>query len=210
MKLKVPKLDWRGKALKLRIIVLAGAPLVEVDRAILDMFDFMRRATRGEVSEDSAPTLPATPMPETLVWEPYKTEWAGGHLAAADRFHPSSKLCSVCGHKNEELKLSDRVWTCSQCGTRHDRDVNAARNLEKVACGLRDTLNACVTDSPGDGGDRRSRRETRGVEAPRADGEDSGMLSRSSASAEIYRQSQGSPLPPGYERMGRARAKTGT
>ena len=113
----------------------------------------------------------------------YKTEWAGGHLAAADRFHPSSKLCSVCGHKNEELKLSDREWTCSQCGTRHDRDVNAARNLEKVACGLRDTLNACVTDSPGDGGDRRSRRETRGVEAPRADGEDSGMLSRSSASA---------------------------
>ena len=78
----------------------------------------------------------------------YKTEWAGSHLVVADRFYPSSKLCSVCGYKHDALKLKDREWTCPQCGTRHDRDVNAARNLESVARGSRDTLNACVTAPP--------------------------------------------------------------
>ena len=67
----------------------------------------------------------------------YKTEWAESHLAVADRFFPSSKLCSVCGHKHEELTLSVREWTCPKCGTKHDRDVNAARNLENLARGLR-------------------------------------------------------------------------
>ena len=75
----------------------------------------------------------------------YKTEWAGSYLALADRFYPSSKLCSVCGYKHDALKQSDREWTCPSCGTLHDRDINAAHNLEKVARGLRDTLNACVT-----------------------------------------------------------------
>lgn len=77
----------------------------------------------------------------------YKAEWSGSHVAVADRFFPSSKLCSVCGYKNEELALSDREWTCPQCGTRHDRDINAAQNLEKLARGLRESLNACITAS---------------------------------------------------------------
>ncbi len=78
----------------------------------------------------------------------YKTEWAESHLVVADRFYPSSKLCSVCSYKNDTLRLSDREWTCPRCGTHHDRDVNASRNLESVARGSRDTLNACVTASP--------------------------------------------------------------
>lgn len=46
-----------------------------------------------------------------------------------DRFYPSSKTCSVCGYKKQDLKLSDRSWTCPVCGTKHDRDINAAMNI---------------------------------------------------------------------------------
>jgi len=46
-----------------------------------------------------------------------------------DRFYPSSKTCSCCGYKKSDLKLSDRFWTCPECGEHHDRDINAARNI---------------------------------------------------------------------------------
>ena len=46
-----------------------------------------------------------------------------------DRFYPSSKTCSVCGYKKQDLKLSDREWICPKCGTKHDRDINAAMNI---------------------------------------------------------------------------------
>ena len=46
-----------------------------------------------------------------------------------DRFYPSSKTCSQCGYKKRDLKLSDRFWVCSNCGTKHDRDINAAINI---------------------------------------------------------------------------------
>ena len=50
-------------------------------------------------------------------------------VVSVDRFYPSSKTCSVCGYKKEDLKLSDRSWVCPQCGTKHDRDINAAVNI---------------------------------------------------------------------------------
>lgn len=60
----------------------------------------------------------------------YKCEWEGIHLVMVPQFYASSKYCSCCGHKNNELKLSDREWTCKNCNTHHDRDVNAAKNLQ--------------------------------------------------------------------------------
>ena len=57
----------------------------------------------------------------------YKAFWRGGVVEQIDRFYPSSKLCGVCGTKNDALTLSDREWTCHGCGTPHDRDINAAR-----------------------------------------------------------------------------------
>ena len=59
----------------------------------------------------------------------YKAEWYGRTLVRVDRFYPSSKLCHDCGHKYKELRLSEREWVCEQCGTPHDRDVNAALNI---------------------------------------------------------------------------------
>ena len=50
-------------------------------------------------------------------------------VVSVDRFYPSSKTCSVCGYKKQDLKLSDRSWVCPQCGTKHDRDINAAMNI---------------------------------------------------------------------------------
>lgn len=53
----------------------------------------------------------------------------GIELRVIDRFYPSSKLCSNCGHKNKELKLKDREWVCPNCHMHHDRDMNAAMNI---------------------------------------------------------------------------------
>ena len=53
----------------------------------------------------------------------------GIELRVVDRFYPSSKLCSTCGFKYQDLKLNQRFWTCSKCGSEHDRDRNAAINL---------------------------------------------------------------------------------
>jgi len=60
----------------------------------------------------------------------YKMQWQGKHLSFVYRFYPSSKLCSVCGYKNDALTLNQRTWTCPECGTHHDRDKNASANLK--------------------------------------------------------------------------------
>lgn len=60
----------------------------------------------------------------------YKAEWHGKQLVVIDRFYPSSQLCSYCGTQWSGTKdLSVRKWYCPHCGTEHDRDVNAARNI---------------------------------------------------------------------------------
>jgi len=61
----------------------------------------------------------------------YKCDWYGKELVKVNRFYPSSKSCYDCGWINQNLKLSDREWTCNSCGVIHDRDVNASRNVLK-------------------------------------------------------------------------------
>ena len=68
----------------------------------------------------------------------YKAEWYGVNLLKIGRFEPSSKTCSSCGHINKKLTLKDREWTCSNCGTKHDRDINASINIKNF--GLRNIL----------------------------------------------------------------------
>ena len=72
----------------------------------------------------------------------YKTEWNGGTLMTADRWFPSSKRCSGCGETKAKLALSQRTYSCGTCGLVTDRDVNAARNLLKLAASGAESLNA--------------------------------------------------------------------
>ena len=61
----------------------------------------------------------------------YKCSWYGVSLIKIDRFAPSSKTCGKCGYIYKGLKLSERSWTCPECGTHHDRDFNAACNIKE-------------------------------------------------------------------------------
>jgi putative transposase len=65
----------------------------------------------------------------------YKAARYGTTIVLADRWYPSSKLCSACGERNGALTLRERAWTCGGCGAQHDRDVNAAINLQRLATG---------------------------------------------------------------------------
>lgn len=66
----------------------------------------------------------------------YKTQWQGKNLVAIGRFEPSSKVCSKCGNKKKDLKLSDRTYDCDKCSNSMDRDLNAAYNIKNF--GVRD------------------------------------------------------------------------
>ena len=59
----------------------------------------------------------------------YKADWYGREIIKIDTWYPSSQICSNCGHKDGKKALSIREWTCPVCGTRHERDINAAINI---------------------------------------------------------------------------------
>ena len=67
----------------------------------------------------------------------YKAKLRNCRVVIADRFYPSTKICSSCGTRKESMKLSERVYECGVCGMKKDRDLNAAINLD---CYGRDTL----------------------------------------------------------------------
>ena len=74
----------------------------------------------------------------------YKAERYGRHFGKIGRFVPSTQLCSACGVNDGKKPLNVREWTCPACGTVHDRDLNAAKNI--LAAGLAERLNACGDD----------------------------------------------------------------
>lgn len=79
----------------------------------------------------------------------YKCTWYGRELVKVDRWFPSTKRCSDCGHIGESKPLDARQWTCKECGSVHDRDVNAASNLKQVGT-------AGLAGSQGSGGQRKT------------------------------------------------------
>lgn len=83
----------------------------------------------------------------------YKAVQAGGVVVVVDRWFPSSKTCSVCGGSCEAMPLSIREWTCVHCGAEHDRDINAALNIQRVALATVSWTgsNACGEEGSGRG-----------------------------------------------------------
>lgn len=77
----------------------------------------------------------------------YKCAERGKHLVIADRWFASSKTCSVCGKRHAGLELSHRSWVCACCGSRHDRDQNAAKNLAAYAASS--AVSACGGEGSG-------------------------------------------------------------
>ena len=81
----------------------------------------------------------------------YKALWRGREIIFVDRFYPSSKTCSNCGSVASKMPLSVREWQCPSCGAIHDRDLNAARNLELFAMNHMENSNARGVGSSSDG-----------------------------------------------------------
>jgi putative transposase len=79
----------------------------------------------------------------------YKAERAGRTLVVIDRWYPSSKTCSACGHLLAELSLATRHWTCPACRTRHDRDLNAAKNILAAQRATPAELMSAIPGPPG-------------------------------------------------------------
>lgn len=78
----------------------------------------------------------------------YKAAWRGVKVLTADRWFPSSKMCSSCGNVKKALTLSDREYFCESCGVIEDRDLNAAINLRNLA--VSSTVAACGEASSGE------------------------------------------------------------
>ena len=74
----------------------------------------------------------------------YKCRWNGREFVKVGRWYASSKTCNNCGHKNTELTLKDREWTCPHCGAEIDRDYNAALN---ILCEGKRILSGCGAQS---------------------------------------------------------------
>ncbi|MDT0618588.1 transposase [Salinisphaera sp. P385] len=72
----------------------------------------------------------------------YKAAWGGREVVVIDRWAPTSKTCSGCGHRMTAMPLSTRHWACLACGATHDRDVNAAINIQRLATGGRPECHA--------------------------------------------------------------------
>ena len=76
-----------------------------------------------------APKLQRIALYKLITMIKYKSNWNNKKFIQIDRFYPSSQLCHVCGYQNKQLTLKNRQWKCPKCGTNHQRDINAAKNI---------------------------------------------------------------------------------
>lgn len=123
-KKKVGKLHFKIKSVRKDFNHKLSKQLVESN----DVIVMENLCVKGLAKTKLAKSIHDASWSQFLTFLSYKCDWYGKDLLFVDRFFPSSKLCHVCGTKTN-LTLSDRIWTCTKCKVKHDRDVNAARNL---------------------------------------------------------------------------------
>jgi putative transposase len=80
-----------------------------------------------------APKLQKISLYKLVQMIKYKSKWYEKTFIQIDRFYPSSQICSECGYQKHDLTIDIREWTCPSCKTKHNRDVNAAKNILKKA-----------------------------------------------------------------------------
>ncbi len=90
----------------------------------------------------------------------YKAEWKGKIYQEVDRFFPSSKTCNVCLNQVSSLPLDVRSWECSSCKTKHDRDVNAAKNIRDEGLRILSSGTGEIASCPGVSRDSRGRKKS--------------------------------------------------
>jgi putative transposase len=106
---------------------------------------YQRRLARCQKGSRLARAIACTGWAQFRSMLEYKAGRCGRTVVAVDRWYPTSKTCSACGHLLAVLSLGTRHWACPACGTRHDRDINAAKNIlaAGLAAGTGDGADAC-------------------------------------------------------------------
>ena len=84
-----------------------------------------------------APKLQRIALYKLITMIKYKSDWYDKKFIQIDRFYPSSQLCHICGYQNKQLTLKNRQWKCPKCGTNHQRDINAAKNILQKSTNLK-------------------------------------------------------------------------
>ena len=104
---------------------------------------------RGMTKTKLAKSVTDAAHRETFRQLEYKARWYNRHFVQIGRWYPSSQLCSECGYRHQGLRMTDRYWSCAECGSDHDRDHNAAKNVRDegirmlLAVGHTERENAC-------------------------------------------------------------------
>ncbi|MPM43993.1 IS200/IS605 family transposase [bioreactor metagenome] len=134
LELKIKKLHRKLTNIRLNHIHQATSKMVKSKPKIIVMEDL--KISNMLKNRHLAKSIQQQGLYKFIEQMKYKCEWNGIKFVQVDTFYPSSKMCSCCGSIKKDLKLSDRIYRCSNCGFECDRDKNAAYNLANYGLGL--------------------------------------------------------------------------
>lgn len=133
LKLKIAKLWQKLKNIRDDYLHKVSRKIIDENQVIiledLHVSGMLRNHCLAKAVQDSC-------LSELVRQVKYKSEWYGRQLVQVSRWFPSSKTCNNCGHIKQDLTLGDREWECPRCHVKHDRDLNASKNIYQQGCNL--------------------------------------------------------------------------